>query len=445
MNTEPTIFISIASYRDAELIPTLRDMLANTSSPSRLHIAICWQDNGDISPFLAAGMTQENQGQVEGFPLITLRWQQAIIDVIVVHYYHSQGACWARYIAEHQLHDEDYFLQIDSHCRFAPQWDSHAIAMLNSLKSNSAKPVLSTYPPAYEPGKETERKQFINRLIFREFTPDKIAMMSSTTFKSNSPVRGGYLAGGFIFAEGSFPKEVPNDPHIFFAGEEIAMAARAFTHGYDIWSPHEILLWHYYGRREHPKVWSDHNNEARGAGDVSLAWWERDKISKRRVRTLLGVECSPCDLAEYELGNARSFADFECMLGVDFTEQTVRQEVVSQDKVSWFEYATRQHEGWRQRLVRPNKKQLKIDKAQFTAHQTDTHSWHICVYTEDNRLINKQIIEQDSLSTQLASTPSLPLEISLNFTCPAVQHPHVIRISPFSLTHGWGDVLELPW
>lgn len=75
-------------------------------------------------------------------------------------------------------------------------------------------------------------------------------------------MRCGYLAGVY-FSDGSFAREVPNDPNIFFIGEEIAMAARAFTHGYDIYAPHKILLWHFYTRSEHSKVWSDHNNEAK--------------------------------------------------------------------------------------------------------------------------------------------------------------------------------------
>ena len=38
-----TIFISIASYRDPELLPTLRDCLANAKNPKRLKFGICWQ------------------------------------------------------------------------------------------------------------------------------------------------------------------------------------------------------------------------------------------------------------------------------------------------------------------------------------------------------------------------------------------------------------------
>ncbi|MGK4627081.1 GlcNAc-transferase family protein, partial [Raoultella ornithinolytica] len=131
---------------------------------------------------------------------------------------------------------------------------------------------------------------YVSRLIFREFNPQGIPMLTSTPFTATEPVRGSYLAGGFIFTHGDFVSTVPNDPQIFFAGEEIAMAVRAFTYGYDIYHPHKPLLWHFYQRKEHSKVWGDHSNEAKAQGVVDKAWWERDNISKKRVRTLLGLE-----------------------------------------------------------------------------------------------------------------------------------------------------------
>ena len=38
-----TIFVQIAAYRDPELIPTLKDMLANAKYPKRLKVCIAWQ------------------------------------------------------------------------------------------------------------------------------------------------------------------------------------------------------------------------------------------------------------------------------------------------------------------------------------------------------------------------------------------------------------------
>ena len=38
-----SIFISIASYRDPELIPTIKDILETCANPENLHICIGWQ------------------------------------------------------------------------------------------------------------------------------------------------------------------------------------------------------------------------------------------------------------------------------------------------------------------------------------------------------------------------------------------------------------------
>ena len=48
------IFVSVASYRDAELVPTVLDALAKAQHPERLLIGICWQHGDDeyVTPLL---------------------------------------------------------------------------------------------------------------------------------------------------------------------------------------------------------------------------------------------------------------------------------------------------------------------------------------------------------------------------------------------------------
>ena len=49
-----TIFISIASYRDAQLVPTVWDCLTKARYPDDLRFGICWQHSKDelAPPFL---------------------------------------------------------------------------------------------------------------------------------------------------------------------------------------------------------------------------------------------------------------------------------------------------------------------------------------------------------------------------------------------------------
>ena len=46
------IFVSIAAYRDPELLPTLRDMFSKAKYPDLLRIGICWQKTPEESNFV---------------------------------------------------------------------------------------------------------------------------------------------------------------------------------------------------------------------------------------------------------------------------------------------------------------------------------------------------------------------------------------------------------
>ncbi|ELY7393097.1 glycosyltransferase [Cronobacter universalis] len=446
MNRNPlsTIFISIASYRDPELIPTLKDMLQTAASPERLHITVCWQDDNDIKQFLNHGFTVAFVESYDGGALYQLSFAGVVIQVISLHYYMSQGACWARHMAEARFDNEDYFLQIDSHCRFIERWDEEMINTVEQLRACSSKPVLSTYPPPYDPENDQDRKRYLSRLIFREFTPHGIVMLSSRPVTPSSPLRCGYLAGGFIFADGSFVKEVPNDPHIFFAGEEIAMAVRAWTSGYDIYCPNKIMLWHFYGRRKYPKVWGDHNNQAKATGSVALAWWERDNIAKQRVRTLLGLEQPPCEMGRYGPGNVRDFQSFEQAIGVNFRQRSVHPAVLGEHKVSFF--STEMSETPRENIafIYPYRKVVKFARTELAYQRPDVSWWHLGIYDEKNALVYRQDLTPAALEKKVVVAEE-QLEMVVEFTSPVAVVPVSVRLSPYTENTGWGEVTEKPW
>ena len=61
----------------------------------------------------------------------------------------------------------------------------------------------------------------------------------------------------------------PHDAEPAVAGEEISLAARAFTHGYDLYCPNENLIWHLYDH-DHPKHWDDHDDHRDAEGFIKL-------------------------------------------------------------------------------------------------------------------------------------------------------------------------------
>lgn len=443
MERKPAIFISIASYRDPELIPTLRDLIEKASGCYRLAVAVCWQDDGDHQRFQQAGMTLCSAESTAEYDLLTWHYLETEIRMISLHYLFSKGACWARNQCETFYREEEYVLQIDSHCRFVEGWDREIVAMLEALKAQSRKPVLSSYPPGYVPGKEEEKTQAIFRLVFRGFSSDKIVQLTSVDFQQAAPVRGSYLAGGFIFAEGRFVKEVPNDPQIFFEGEEIAMAARAFTHGYDVWHPHKIVLWHFYGREEASRIWGDHNDEAKNSGSVDRAWHERDSLSKKRVRILLGMEqAEPADMDRYGLGSRRTLAEFEAALGISFTKLAVLPEVLGPERVAWFPPP---YGNWRERLSSHQQKTIGLTQEEFTSPLADITCLHIGVYSNANDLLYKKILSGEEINECLAEHNGEEIAIALDVTFPTTFTPAAIRFSAYDDSEGWSKVVEKAW
>ncbi|WP_249406243.1 UDP-N-acetylglucosamine-transferase [Pantoea agglomerans] len=449
MNQPATIFVSIASYRDPELLPTLRDMLRHAAYPENLHIAICWQDDKTSDFFESAGFVQQQRRIFNGQEIVTFLFNKARIDIIMVHYFISQGASWARSLAEALFENEQYFLQIDSHCRFIPDWDNEMITMLRMLQAQSPHPVISSYPPAYTPGNNEAgcKKSDVSRLIFREYDRQGIPMLSSTPFKASAPIRGSYLAGGFIFASGHFIKSVPNDPQIFFAGEEIGMAVRAFTHGYDVYHPHKPLLWHFYQREEHSKVWSDHSDEAKNQGNIDKTWWERDLTAKRRIRILLGLEAEPAStLAPYMLGKKRGLREFEYQAGICLHRVTALPEVLGDDKINYFAQSPANEMEWLERQYAWFSQTITLNVTDYIVDEHEISPVCLSVYNAQNRLLYKRMLQIDELETLRHKSTNGDILLNIQFkTASIITRPTIIRICPWSDISGWGKVLEKSW
>jgi Glycosyltransferase (GlcNAc) len=286
-----TIFVSIASYRDPELIPTIEDMIAKAYWPGELRIGVCWQSaDGDPDPIEVAS-------------------RGAHVARIRVPYAQSQGACWARSRIQRELfNNEDFFLQIDSHHRFVQDWDRLLLAQIMGPTMPN-KPVLSTYVPGYEIGKTPIP---LHPCMMRL---DKIESTGVVLFQSwpagetvgKPPVRARFVSGHFLFAPGHFVEQVPYDPALYFTGEEMTLALRAFTHGYDLFHPTVHLLWHEFSRKARVKHWEDHER-----------WWQHDAVSKQKVLKLLQGQ----DIGPFGVGTARTIRDYETYSGLDFTKWT---------------------------------------------------------------------------------------------------------------------------
>lgn len=292
LDAAPRIFVAIASYRDPECQWTVKDLFEAASRPERLQIGICWQFDAE----------KDQNCFTVPYP----RPDQ--VRVTAVSPQDARGACWAKHQALALRGDEPYVLLIDSHMRFAPGWDDDLIAMLAGIGNPRA--FLSTYPAGYVP--PNERRYNTPRLTPVKYF-QRVMSQDSVLLDMAEPMPSHLMAGGYLFGPAALFDEVPYDPHIYFIGEEIAHAARYYTHGWDGYTPHKCLVHHYYARTDAPKHW----------GDQKEAWARLNVASYKRVRHLLGVErtADPTalqDIDRYGLGSRRSLVDFQAVIGANF-------------------------------------------------------------------------------------------------------------------------------
>lgn len=360
-----TIFIQIASYRDEQLIPTLKDCLATASDPDSLRFGICWQRDSNESLYEFAN--------------------DSSFRIIDVPYRESRGACWARSQAQKLYRDETYVLQIDSHHRFAPGWDSEIIDMLES--TGRPKPILSTYVPHFDPETGIRKELIPTQLVFNRFHSNGVVSFDSIPLEGyeslEAPVSARFCAAGFLFTRGRFCREVPYDPQGYFSGEEISLSVRAFTHGYDLFHPHKAVLWHAYGGNR-PRHWEDH------VPDSGLQpWWELAEESYRRIRVLFGIEKGQ-DLGLYGLGDQRSLTDYQEYAGIHFRLQAVHP-ATREYKTPPTEPILTNEKDWQAYRIKDFSLRIPVEACLINP-STDLESWRVSILdSDDGEMFNQEI------------------------------------------------------
>jgi len=298
------VFVQLASYRDPQLIPTIRSALQNAKYPERLNFGICWQRD-----------KKESLKEFEDHPQV--RYQD-------IDYRYSKGLGWARSKVAELYEDEDFTLQLDSHHRFAKDWDVMLYEDYKQASQLSTKPIITTYLTPFETeGDNLETSQLTPTPCLMsqyEFSSDKLLMSMPwyiQDYKDRTHViRARTLSGHFIFTKSDFLKEVPYDPDIYFGGycEETSMSVRAWTSGYDFFSPYRQYIWHEYTRKGRPKHWDDHSKKSK----TKITSGERDALARDKVRQLFQQEDNNISLEGFGLGNIRTLKQYEDFCGFDF-------------------------------------------------------------------------------------------------------------------------------
>lgn len=395
-----SIFVQIASYRDPELLLTLKDCLEKAKNTELLTFGICWQKD-----------KKENLDEYKNNPRFR---------IIEIDYKDSKGACWARHQANTLYENEAFILQIDSHMRFIENWDEEMLNMWKELSDSKA--VLTTYPCEYYPDKPRDQwktqPHIIHTYAFKNSETQQRPKTPKDWRTRTEPYRARHVAGGFIFGSSSIIKDVPYDPEFYFSGEETALAVRLYTHGYNLYHPHKLLLWHYYGRKEQPKHWTD-NKE----------WGKLSSTAKQKLSCLLGRNTN-FDLGKYGLGNVRTLEDFQNYSGIDYKRNILHLDTVEAKEPP---VDLSSPERWSYTIERFKKllkwDYTKLDKCEdprFWAFifkdQGDQELYRLDIkYTEEKDLIDGKITEK---------------EFTFDYYSPA-QVPTYFIIWPYSQSKKW--------
>lgn len=304
-----TIFVQIASFRDPQLGPTIKSMLENSKHPENLRIGICNQYNEDDS------FNIDEYRNDERF---------RIIDVIDVD---SKGVCWARHQVQQLYQNEKYTLQIDSHMRFEKDWDVEMISMITSLQEKGyKKPLLTGYVSSFDPDNDPQgRVTEPWRMNFDRFTPEGVVFFLPEVIPGwkelTEPIPARFYSAHFCFTLGEFSLEVQHDPEFYFHGEEISITVRAYTHGYDLFHPHKVLIWHEYTRKNRTKHW-----------DIDKEWYLKNTACHVKNRKILGVDGEKYegDYSEW-FGSERTIRDYEKYSGILFENRGIQQYTIDKN------------------------------------------------------------------------------------------------------------------
>jgi len=311
-----TIFLHLPAYRDPELIPTIEDALAMAQYPERIHFGIFRQYNPE-----------------DGFDDLTEYKDDPRFKIEEIHYTKAKGLPYARaLINDTLLTDEDFVCQLDSHHRFTKNWDSTLISWHDQLVQEGYNPIIGGYSPMYNPYNDPEDRVtepwMSLAACFYPFGTIFIRPGGIPNWKDlKSPIPARFLSGHFAFGSNKWARDVKHDPNIFFAGEELNLSVRSFTHGYDLFHPHEVVIWHATMREERSGmlVWDDQHKRG------ETQWSKGNDIARSRIRQLLEVEDSGYNLGDYNLGKVRSLHDYEKYAGINFKLKAFQQYTIDNE------------------------------------------------------------------------------------------------------------------
>jgi len=412
-----TIFVQIAAYRDPQLRATIEDMLAQAKKPKNLRIGVARQFHPE-----------------DGFDDLSDYEKDKRFRILNIPYTESKGVCWARHQVQQLYSGETYTLQIDSHMRFEKNWDDEMVKMIKQLqKKGHKKPLLTGYVSSFDPENDPQgRVQEPWRMAFDRFTPEGVVFFLPETIPGwkdmKQPIPARFYSAHYCFTLGEFSTEVQHDPEFYFHGEEISITVRAYTHGYDLFHPHKVLIWHEYTRKGRTKQWDDDKD-----------WHSRNVACHKKNRQLLGIdgEVYDGDYSEW-FGTERTIKDYEKYAGLLFSKRAIQKETLDKS----YPPNTQKYENdqeWEDSFMRIYKHCIDLNMSQVP--EDDYEFWVVAFHNSKDETLNRQDADENEIRGYKNSNNTFA---NIWRTFHTEENPTYWVVWPYSKSKGWCERITGP-
>ncbi|XXQ31853.1 Glycosyltransferase 2-like domain-containing protein [Plasmodiophora brassicae] len=301
-----TMFVSIGSFRDDLCPATLAELFAKAEHPENVYVGLVDQVklDGD-SDDVACDSTIDDRFRKQ-------------IRLVRLHSMEGAGPTHARYIASKLWQGEEFYFQIDSHSHFLQNWDTVLMDMIDRLPDPS-RSIITHYPPGDEAEFNDPNPPWncVTRRL-RDAPAGLFIQESDWCFEENrtpgiavgddgkpTTCVSPFMGAGMIVGRSQWIVDVPFDKYLpyLFHGEELLLASRLWTSGWDMFTPSRNIIDHKYGGRE-KNVFAETNE-----------WAMVSEQSAARARYILknplpgddDMEFDPSEIAELGLGSSRSY------------------------------------------------------------------------------------------------------------------------------------------
>ena len=321
---ETIIRVMVSSFRDPRCGQTLYNIFDRAVHPNRMAVGVVEQtlrngmDAFDCVATYCALVAEKRPGLV--CPHL------GRISTVRVDAATAKGPIWARAMGASMVQPTDGFcMQVDAHVDFNVGYDVSMLKMWAMLANEYG--VLSTYVGNIVQDLSAKGEVLIGAPRY------DVPVICRTLVGGHGVVRnegadGGRClekpilslawAAGWSFAKCHFERNVPNDPHLegLFDGEEFSRMLRAFTWGYDVYTPHRPIVFHDY---RHSLPWQRKREGTWGRGHDPAP-------AVRRYKSLMEFPgTTPLVAGDvYGVGTRRTIDQFKLFSGID--ARTSRQQ-----------------------------------------------------------------------------------------------------------------------